>query len=62
MGKKFDAFHKHEALDRCHLLINTVDAELLQLQWVQAHKSVKKQIKKSVVRLSRAYQLIGSTK
>jgi hypothetical protein len=54
-----DKFHRHEALDRCSLLVDMVGMWLLDHPYVEAHDSVQALVAAAHINLSRAYQMIG---
>ena len=55
-----DAFHRHEALDRCHVILCTIDDHLLDHPFVGAHPDIRDQILAASRLLSGAYQSIGA--
>ena len=54
-----DPFLKHEALDRCHVLLSTLDEHLLQHPFVQQNGDIHRAVKSASEALATAYQLIG---
>lgn len=55
-----DEFHRHEALDRCSLLVDVISVHLLDHAYIQAHPEYAKKIEESARILFEVYQSIGS--
>ena len=51
--------HAHEAMDRCHVLLCTLNDHLLQHPYVESDADVRREVEAANAALSRAYQLIG---
>ena len=51
--------HAHEAMDRCHVLLCTLNDHLLQHPYVESDADVRREVEAASAALSRAYQLIG---
>ena len=51
--------HQHEALDRTHVVIETVAAHILNHPFTDKHEDVKQQAGKALEALCHLYQLIG---
>ena len=51
--------HAHEAMDRCHVLLCTLNDHLLQHPYVESDADVRREVETANAALSRAYQLIG---
>ena len=60
MNKNLDKFHRHEALDRTHLLLNNVDEYLLQHPYVASNEEYNQLAQEAFDKLHRLYQLIGT--
>lgn len=59
MDEKVDKFHKHEALDRTHLVICMTEDALINHPGCKNNKKAYKKVKKAWKNLSKAYQLYG---
>lgn len=62
MPKKLDSYHKHEALDRCHVVCSMIDDFLVNHPYVEQEPIIKAKIKLALKYLSEAYQMIGADK
>lgn len=58
---KLDKYHKHEALDRTHMLQESVNLFLLEHPYMQQNPRVRLCIERASEQLSAAYQLIGTS-
>ena len=54
-----DPFLKHEALDRCHVLLSTLDEHLLQHPFVQQNGDMHRAVKSASEALGTAYKRNG---
>lgn len=60
IGIELDDFHYHEALDRLHVIMDTIDNHLIQHPVLKAETKVKDLVDEANTKLWEAYQLIGS--
>ena len=60
IGIELDDFHYHEALDRLHVIMDTIDNHLIQHSVLKAETKVKDLVDEANTKLWEAYQLIGS--
>ena len=56
-----DKFHKHEALDRCHLIASMIDDHLMFHPYVEQDATVKKLVLLASEAIGQAYQVIGGS-
>jgi len=59
MSTKIDDYHRHEALDRTHLLCNMIDSHLLSHPFIEARGDLHEQVQQAVAMLASVYQKIG---
>lgn len=60
IGIELDDFHYHEAFDRLHVIMDTIDNHLIQHPVLKLETEVKDLVDEAQTKLWRAYQLIGS--
>jgi hypothetical protein len=56
---KLDEFHYHEALDRIHVIMCTIDEHLIQHPVCKLEKKVASKVDKALTLLFEAYQEVG---
>jgi hypothetical protein len=57
---KLDQFHYHEALDRLHVIMCTIDEHLIQHPVCKLEKTVGNKVEEALTLLYQAYQETGS--
>lgn len=55
-----DKFHRHEALDRTHVLMDSIDSYLLCHPYITHNSRYNKLVNEAFDRLHEVYQLIGA--
>lgn len=60
IGIELDDFHYHEALDRIHVIMDTIDAHLIQHPVLKLETEVKDLVEEAQTKLWHAYQIIGN--
>ena len=56
---KLDAFHRHEALDRSHVILLMLEEVLLQHPFIKANPEISQKLEEAGSYLAQAYQMIG---
>lgn len=56
---KLDQFHYHEALDRLHVVMSTINDHILQHPVCKLEKKVGNKVDKALILLFEAYQEVG---
>jgi hypothetical protein len=56
---KLTEFHYHEALDRVHIIGDTIDRHLIQHPVCKLDKEVNALVEEAAMKIFEAYQLIG---
>ena len=56
---KLDQFHYHEALDRLHVIMSTIDDHLIQHPVCKLEKEVGNKVEEAFTLLFQAYQEVG---
>lgn len=54
-----DEHHRHEALDRCSMLMDMLETHLLDHVYTDAHEKVRAHVISAINSLSRAYEAIA---
>jgi hypothetical protein len=62
IGIELDDFHYHEALDRLHVIMDTIDNHLIQHSVLKLETEVKELVDEAQNKLWEAYQIIGNIK
>ena len=62
IGIELDDFHYHEALDRLHVIMDTIDNHLIQHSVLKLETEVKELVDEVQNKLWEAYQIIGNIK
>lgn len=60
MKEKIDEFHKHEVLDRTHVVINTVVEHIQSHPMVLQYADVGEKVDEAIEILLDLYQLVGT--
>ena len=60
IGIELDDFHYHEALDRIHVIMDTIDVHLIQHPVLKLETEVKDLVEEAQTKLWHAYQIIGN--
>mgnify|MGYP006268318081 CR=1 FL=1 len=55
-----DNYHKHEALDRTHMILVMIEEFLITHQWVEQNPDVLEKLDEASALFAQAYQMIGS--